>query len=182
MKKLLILITLLLVLAFPTKTFAADKVSHASANLAQITPVATNPATNDMRVKALENVFKKHGSPLAEEAASYVKYADLYGVDWKLLPSISGLESSFGLRLMPGSHNAYGWGGGHIYFDSWEDGIKTINKALKEKYMSRGAVDVWSIGPIYAESPTWAVRVNRFMNEINQEYLKLSTFSLAPTI
>ena len=181
MKKLLILITLLLVLAFPTHTHAADKISQASATLVQSNPGA-DPILNDMRVKALENVFKKHNSPLATEAVNYVKYADLYGVDWKLLPAISGLESSFGLRLMPGSYNAYGWGGGHIYFDSWEDGIKTINKSLRERYMDRGAIDVWSIGPIYAESPTWAVRVNRFMSEINAEYLKLTTFTLAPTI
>ena len=83
---------------------------------------------------------------------------------------------------MPGSYNAYGWGGGRIYFESWEDGIKIINKAIRENYIDRGATDVWSIGPIYAESPTWSVRVNSFMQEINEEYLKLSVFSMQQAI
>lgn len=180
MKKLFILIAIIFAISlFPQKADAFE-IAHSSAKLTSTIVVKNNE--QDARVRALKNVFARHGSPLAEEAANYVKYADANGVDWKLLPAISGLESSFGIHLMPGSYNAYGWGGGHIYFDSWEDGIRTINIALKNNYMSRGATDVWSIGPIYAESPTWAVRVNRFMQEINDEYLKLSTFSIAPSI
>jgi len=136
----------------------------------------------DTRTKAVRNIFKKYNSHLSDQAAIFVKYADEFGVDWRLLPAISGLESTFGKFLMPGSYNAYGWGGGRIYFESWEEGIKTINKALREKYMDRGATDVWSIGRIYAESPTWAVRVNSFMQEINEEYLRLSIFSVLSTI
>ena len=181
MKKILLLIAFIFAISiFPQKANAAD-VANSSAQL------ATNQVKNwygvDTRVKALKNVFARHNSPLVDYAPAYVKYADAYGVDWKLLPSISGLESSFGVYLMPGSYNGYGWGGGLIYFQSWEDGIRTINKALRENYMDRwGATDVWSIGPIYAESPTWSVRVNSFMSEINEEYLKLSTFTLAPSI
>ena len=130
----------------------------------------------DTRTKAVRNVFRKYNSPLVDQAVFYVKYADEFGVDWKLLPSIAGLESTFGRFLMPGSYNAYGWGGGYIYFESWEDGIRIINRALRQNYMNRGAQDVWSIGSIYAESPTWAERVSRFMEEINREYLKLSIF------
>jgi len=136
----------------------------------------------DTRTKAVRNVFRKYNSPLVDQAVFYVKYADEFGVDWKLLPSIAGLESTFGRFLMPGSYNAYGWGGGYIYFESWEDGIRIINRALRQNYMNRGAQDVWSIGSIYAESPTWAERVSRFMEEINREYLKLSIFSVLPNI
>ena len=180
MKKILFLIALIAIFIIPPRAHAAEIHSESSAKLVSNIPVKANVL--DARVKALKNVFTNHNSPLVDEAVNYVKYADMYGVDWKLLPAISGLESSFGLRLMPGSHNAYGWGGGHIYFESWEDGIRVINKALAERYMARGATDVWLIGPIYAESPTWAVRVNRFMNEINEEYVKLSTFSVVPSI
>src|SRR3972149_10979610 len=137
----------------------------------------------DTRTKAVRNVFRKYNSPLVDQAVFYVKYADEFGVDWKLLPSIAGLESTFGRFLMPGSYNAYGWGGGRIYFESWEDGIRIITKSIRENYMDRwGATDVWSIGPIYAESPTWSVRVNRFMQEIEAEYQSLSTFKMALNI
>mgnify|MGYP003393774385 CR=1 FL=1 len=127
----------------------------------------------DHRVEALEKVFEKYNSPLLPYASAYVQSADKHGVDWKLLPSIAGLESSFGKRLMPGSYNGYGWGGGHIYFASWEDGIDKINSSLALKYYGRGANTVWSIGPIYAESPTWAVRVNGFMNQIDAQLAKI---------
>lgn len=136
--------------------------------------------TQDKRIKALENVFEKYNSPLKPYAASYVRTADKYGIDWKLLPSIAGLESSFGKRQMPGSHNSYGWGGGHIYFDSYEQGIEIINKAFKEKYAARGAVTVEQIGPIYAESKTWVPRVKNFMNKFDAEltYLELTELDL----
>lgn len=182
MKKLIFTLILLAAAILLPKVANAAEISHPSAQLSSGV-VCKIDNTRDRRVAALKNVLERRGSPLAEYASMYVKYADQNGVDWKLLPAISGLESSFGLRLMPGSYNAYGWGGGYIYFESWEDGINTINKALRTNYMDKwGATDVWSIGPIYAESPTWAVRVNGFMEDIDEEYKKLSTFALAPNI
>lgn len=124
----------------------------------------------DTRAKAIENVFKRYDSPLVDEAKLYVTYADKYQIDWKLLPSISGLESTFGRFMMPGSHNAYGWGGGHIYFSSWEEGIDNISASLKTRYYDRGANTVETIGPIYAEAKDWAPRVTFFMNQIEEEH------------
>lgn len=138
--------------------------------------------TDDLRVKALENVLVSYNSPLAPYAKHYVDSADRYGIDWKLLPSIAGLESSFGKRQMPGSHNSYGWGGGHIYFDSYEHGIDVINKAFKEKYASRGATTVEQIGPIYAESKTWVPRVKSFMAKFDAEHTRLNLTDLDLTI
>ncbi len=188
MKKLIAFIILFLAAIFlaPRLTWLAqdayaDEVRSSSAKLAPVVNSQKDYAL-DTRTRAVRNVFEKYNSPLVDQASFFVKYADEYEVDWKLLPSIAGLESTFGRFLMPGSYNAYGWGGGHIYFESWEDGIKTINKAIRENYINRGATDVWSIGPIYAESKTWSVRVNSFMQEINEEYLRLSIFSVLPTI
>lgn len=181
MKKLIILFALVFMALVMPKNSFAQQVSHPSARLAPIEAIDTVDPL-DTRVRALKNVLNKYNSPLTEKALAFVAYADEFNVDWKLLPAVSGLESSFGIHLMPESYNAYGWGGGHIYFDSWEDGIRTINRALRENYINRGATDVWSIGPIYAESKTWSVRVNRFMQEIDQEYQKLSTFSVLSDI
>lgn len=183
MRQFALAIALLLAVAlFPQNTYADSSNSASSAALApQIKP---NSPADDIRVAALKNVLNKYDSPLAPYAKDYVVLADKYGVDWKLLPSISGLESSFGKHLMPNSHNGYGWGGGHIYFTSWEDGIETINKAIRENYIDKWkATTVNDMGPIYAESPTWAVRVNRFMNEINEEYIAMSaTQALRPNL
>lgn len=172
---------LLAVIISPQKTFAEKNNSSSAALTPQVKSINK---IDDSRVEALQNVLNKYNSPLAPYARDYVTMADKHGVDWKLLPAISGLESSFGKHFMPNSYNVYGWGGGHIYFDSWEDGIDTINKTLRANYMDKwGATDVWSIGPIYAESPTWAVRVNSFMEKINDEYVAISVVnSLKPNL
>ena len=125
---------------------------------------------SDSRTQALKKVLKRYNSPLTDKAAHFVEYADKCEVDWKLLPAISGIESSFGKRLVPGSYNAYGWGGGYIYFSDWEDGMETVNCALKEKYIDRGADTVDKIGPIYAEAKHWSARVSYFIEEIDREY------------
>ncbi len=144
--------------------------------------VAASIKPVDVRIKALQNVLSSHKSPLAPFASAYITTADKYGVDWKLLPAIAGLESSFGKRQMPGSHNSYGWGGGHIYFTSYEEGIDKILYALRHKYYDRGADTVYKIAPIYAESPTWAPRVVSFMNKFEAEVNRLELEKLTLTI
>lgn len=133
----------------------------------------------DPRAEALRNVLMRYGSPIAQHADIFVKYADIYNIDWKLLPAISGVESTFGKAMIRDTYNAYGWGGGTIYFRNWENGIETINRALRKRYMKNGDKTVWEIAPIYAESKTWAPRVNYFMNIFNKEYLRLTTKSLS---
>ncbi len=180
MKRILILIVLLIALFASTdQTFAATDSAGVSAKLK---PIETQTTQKDKRVEALEHVLEDYNSPLVPYAEAYVKSADEYGVDWKLLPAISGLESGFGKHMIPGTYNAYGWGSGRIYFTSWEDGIDKINKSLKSRYMDRGAITVWEIGPIYAESPTWAVRVNSFMEKIEAEYAGEAADGLEITI
>jgi hypothetical protein len=132
-------------------------------------PAAPAPREVDGRVVALRAFLEKHDSPLAPYAADFVASADAYDVDWRLLPAISGVESSFGKRLIPGSHNAYGWGGGYIYFRDWEEGIETVNRSLRRRYLDRGADTVDEIGPIYAEASDWASKVKYFMEKIDEE-------------
>lgn len=172
MKKFILLLVLTFIfIAHPAKLTSVTKNLDVDVTLV---------GSADKRVKAVKNVFEHYNSPLLPYASFYVEKADKYGIDWKLLPSIAGLESSFGKRQMPNSHNSYGWGGGHIYFDSYEHGIDTINKAFAEKYAARGATTVEQIGPIYAESKTWVPRVKSFMNKFEAElaYIELTELKL----
>ena len=158
-------------------------VGRADAITVSPTPIVISMQTStDARVIALTRVFEKYNSPLAPFSQAYIDTADKYGIDWELLPAISGLESSFGNAQMPGSYNSYGWGGGHIYFKSVEDGIDVVLSGLKKNYIGRGATTVESIAPIYSESPTWAPRVRRFMNEIDTQYSRVKTHNLILTI
>ena len=169
-KNIIILFILTLIFAFNAHGVSAQQ--RASASSARITIAEKEPA-NDYRVKILKTYLEEHNSPLAQDADSFVKYADKYNLDWKFVAAISGLESTFGQQIPNNSYNAWGWGiyGDNIIrFKSWDEGIQTISQGLRERYMDKwGAQDIYQIGRLYASSPTWAQRVNNFMNNI-QDY------------
>jgi len=174
MKARIALMALLLLAISVSSVYASEKTSESSAKLSL--PQSKELNASDMRVLALQNVFRKYNSPLVAYSRYYVHYADLNGIDWKLLPAISGIESTFGRHHIEGTHNVYGWGGGSIYFKDWEDGIAHISKQLREKYVDRGADTIYKIGPIYAPpSTTWAFKVSYFASEINKEYIELAS-------
>jgi hypothetical protein len=172
-KKLIVLFFLTLVFAFNTHVVSAQE--RASASSARIT-TADSETNDDYRIKILKSYLEKHNSPLAQEAANFVKYADEYNLDWKFVAAISGLESTFGQQIPYNSYNAWGWGiygDNMIRFNSWEEGIQTISQGLREKYMDKwGAQDVYQIGSLYASSPTWAQRVSYLMDNIEDYALK----------
>lgn len=121
----------------------------------------------DQRIVQLREFLAHYNSPLEPFAADFVTIADKYGVDWKLVPAISGVESTFGKFIPYGSYNAYGWANGNFYFQSWPDSIEIVNKTLREKYIDRGADTVEKIASIYAPpSRTWARNVLYFIDKI----------------
>ena len=122
------------------------------------------------RTEILHSYLLSHNSPAAENASDFVEAADKYNLDWRFVAAISGLESSFGQAIPLNSYNGWGWGiyGDNVTrFSSWTDGIDIISQGLRQKYIDLwGKKDVYEIGSVYAASPTWAVRVNYFMDNI----------------
>jgi hypothetical protein len=122
----------------------------------------------DERYLKLHTYLTRINSPLADYSAQFISSADKYGIDWRLLPAISGLESAFATQMVPGTYNAYGWGGGYIGFKDWYDSIDIVSKALKENYYDRGYDTPEKIAPVYAPPcGYWASAVTKFMNEIS---------------
>jgi hypothetical protein len=145
----------------------------------------------DSRAIILQAYLAKYNSPLQGHAQDFIEAADKYGVDWKLVPAISGVESTFGNAIPYNSYNGWGYGvyGDNVRrFQSWKDGIYVLNSDLKSKYIDKGYTDPYSMNRIYASSPTWGVRVDGFMKDIaefSQEYQEenqpvLSKTSLNP--
>ena len=169
MKNLFVIIFLsILIIAKTPNVSAAENSSGSSAML--LNPgVDTAP---DNRVKILEEFLKQYNSPLVPHAVDFVRYADEYDLDWKLVASISGLESTFGKAIPYNSYNGWGWGiygDNMIRFSSWTEGIKTVSECLRKNYINKwGADDVYEIGKFYAASPTWADRVTYFMEKIEK--------------
>lgn len=125
----------------------------------------------------IKSVLNRYGSPLVGESESFVKACIKYQINCYLLPSVAGLESTFGKFIWPNSYNPFGWARGYMMFDSWSEGIETVAYGLDKGYLSKGAKTVEDIGPIYSESPTWAVRVNFFIRQFEKEEEKLTLLS-----
>lgn len=125
---------------------------------------------------AIRNYLEKNDSPMVEATRSFIKACRKYQLDCFLLPSIAGLESTFGRFILPGSYNPFGWARGNMIFKDWDEAIMTVADGLKNNYINKGAKSVEEIGSIYSESPTWAVRVNYFINKFNQELDNVELF------
>ena len=147
---------------------AAENSSGSSAALLKPEPISYF----DNRAKILGEFLKQYDSPLVPHTDDFVKYADKYSLDWRLVVSISGVESTFGKAIPYNSYNGWGWGiyGNNIIrFSSWTEGIQTVSKGLRENYINKwGAEDVYEIGRFYAASPTWGSRVTYFMEQIDK--------------
>ena len=106
MKKFLLAIIILSFFIVFSKPVLADvSVANGSAKL-----LANKESSDiDYRVVSLKRFFEKYDSPLADYAEKFVKEADKYNLDWRLVPAISGVESTFGKRIPYGSFNAYGF-------------------------------------------------------------------------
>jgi hypothetical protein len=122
----------------------------------------------DYREYTLRKFLTKFNSPLTPYSIVFIKNADFYGIDWRMVPAISGVESTFGKQIPTGSYNAYGWVNGNYSFKSWPDSIEVVSKTLKENYISKGAVSISKIARIYAPpSSTWASKVSYFVSKID---------------
>ena len=129
---------------------------------------AVNEAVFDYRVYTLRKFLNKYNSPLTPYSLEFITQADYYGLDWRMVPAISGVESTFGKRIPAGSYNAYGWANGKYSFKSWPDSIQIVSQALIEKYMDKGATSIAKIAKRYAPpSSTWGTKVNYFVGKID---------------
>jgi len=159
-------------------TYAAENSAGSSAAL--LKPLTANNPDN--RVKILKDFLQKYNSPLKDVTYDFVKNSDAYNLDWKLVAAISGVESTFGKFIPYKSFNAWGWGvyeHNVIYFSSWAEGIEKVSKGLRENYIDKwGANNVYQIGRIYAASPTWASRVEYFMQKMSEFEMQYSVNNL----
>ena len=191
MKILKLFLSVFVVLLFSgTNVLASDQQAGSSAILVASpkNEIANRISHRDiaqdymLKRRVITKDLQENTSPLVDSVDSFISTCANYQIDCYLLPSITRLESSFGQFTHPNSHNPFGWGGGYIMFNTWGDSIDAVGKGLRTNYIDKGAADVYDIGKIYAASPTWAVRVERFMNDFkrveSEESLQASNISL----
>lgn len=174
MRKTVVIAIFVLIYFLLPRTIFGEQISDSSATMSYNYDVNPDLKNSIIKKIVIRRILNKYTSPLLEESDAFIESCNEYNLDCYLLPSITGLESSFGRFTYPNSHNPFGWGGGYIMFDNWSLAIKTVAKGLRENYINKGAETIDQIGPIYAASPTWAVRVKYFKNVFEQEEEKVS--------
>lgn len=126
----------------------------------------------DARVEMLRQFFSRYRSPLEPYAEEFVKQAEIYQLDFRLLPAIAMQETNLCLKSHEDSYNCWGfgvYGGKYMYFDSYPQAIQTISKALALRYRDKhGLVTPEEIQKMYTPSNdgSWAYSVNHFMNTL----------------
>src|SRR3974390_3100582 len=86
-----------------------------------ISPVQTTRSAppdfrRDPRFSALKPFVAKAGCPALFYSSVFLEAADVYKLDWRLLPSISYVESTGGKFAR--NNNFFGWDSGKATFDS----------------------------------------------------------------
>lgn len=87
----------------------------------------------EKKADAIDTFLKARGSVLAGYGAKFVEEADKNDIDWRLLVSISGRETTFGRNMCKNPkapNNPFGWGSCKIGFKSIDDAIEKVSASL----------------------------------------------------
>ena len=161
-----------LIATAPARAQAIAGSSAAVAFLEQTATAGISVQKMALKRKAIAQILKKYDSPLLGEVDSFLEACTTYDLDCYLLPSITGVESTFGKFLIPSTHNPFGWGRGLLPFTDYHEAIMTVGKGLRTNYIDKGAKTIDEIGAIYCEGNTWSGKVKHFVAEFEKEEQK----------
>ena len=121
----------------------------------------------DKKVENIKNYMSRRNAPLEEMSEYMVIMANKFEIDYRLVPAISIIESSGGLRLYR-RYNAWGWGGASGFtFENWEHSIYVVSRGMAG-YYSMGLDTPRKMAPRYnPHTPNeWGAKVQMVMNQI----------------
>lgn len=119
---------------------------------------------NDTRLKQLQKFFRRAGCPAQKYSQVFLEAADAYELDWRLLPSISFVESTGG-KAAP-NNNFFGWDSGRAQFSSPVEGIQSVGYRLSHSELYRDK-DVDGILAVYNPNADYAAKVKSVMRRIS---------------
>jgi hypothetical protein len=117
----------------------------------------------DPRLSQLQKFFGDRDCPLRDSARDFLIAADQNHLDWRLLPSISFIESSGGKTYA--NNNVLGWASCKEKFSSVRAGIHYVAAQLGRSSKYRGkSIDgkLWTYNPV----PEYSRRVKAVMQTI----------------
>ena len=100
-----------------------------------------------------------------------MRFADMYGLDFRLVPAIGMQESGLCAKAPADSNNCWGYG---IYgkkvvtFENYSQAIEAVTKNLAVNYKDIGLVTPEEIMTKHTPSNdgSWAEAINHFMDEM----------------
>ena len=119
---------------------------------------------HDPRLRRLQEFFSARECPLQDAAADFLIAADRNDLDWRLLPSISMVESSGGKDYK--NNNVFGWDSCREGFSSVREGIHFVAARLANSklYKDKALDDKLST---YNPQPGYPGRVKAVMNSLS---------------
>ena len=118
---------------------------------------------NDPRLSKLQKYFGDRDCPLRDSAKDFLIAADQNELDWRLLPSISIIESSGGKDYR--NNNVFGWASCKERFTSVRAGIHYVAAQLGQSRRYKGK-DIDSKLQMYNPLPEYSQRVKAVMQAI----------------
>jgi hypothetical protein len=121
---------------------------------------------HDPRLRRLQEFFGQRDCPLREAAADFLLAADQNDLDWRLLPSISMIESSGGKDYR--KNNVFGWDSCREGFTSVREGIQFVadqlanSKLYKDKNLDHKL-------STYNPLPDYSRKVKAVMHSLGKE-------------
>jgi hypothetical protein len=117
----------------------------------------------DPRMTALSTFFQKGACPAVQYVREFLDAADRYALDWRLLPSISFVESTGGKSAR--NNNLFGWDAGRAQFSTPTAGIHEVGYRLATSALYRDK-DLDGVLSTYNPDASYAEKVKSVMRQI----------------
>jgi hypothetical protein len=108
--------------------------------------------------------FEKFDCPAWRYAAVFLEAADSYELDWRLLPSISYVESTGGKAAR--NNNLFGWNSGKTHFPTTSAGIHAVGYRLSHSELYRDK-SLDQLLATYNPTEEYAAKVKSVMQRIS---------------
>jgi hypothetical protein len=137
-----------------------------------VTAVEAKVPREDPRMPALKAFFERYDCPVSSLRAEFLTAADENDLDWRLLPSISLIESGGGKAMA--NNNLLGWGSSSKSFPSVRAAIHTVASRLANSKLYKDK-DLDGILTTYNPRPEYSYRVKSVMSQLGSADLGVTT-------
>ena len=118
----------------------------------------------DYRFHLLKKFFQKSDCPAVLYTQAFLDAADQFDLDWRLLPSLSMIESTGGKAAR--HNNFFGWNSGNAEFDSPVAGIREVGYRLANSSLYKDK-DLDELLATYNSNEEYGNKVKSVMRRIS---------------